>query len=179
MRKGKVEANYLRIAQIWSENSYAIRKKVGCIIVKDKRIISDGYNGTPAGFPNCCEIESEDGLHTKPEVLHAEANAITKLAKSTNSSVGSTLYVTCSPCFDCAKLIIQAGIKQVYYLEQYRDTRGLDLLVKAGIEVYQVIIKDLDDFCPDSDTCKNFCPCICDEHCDYEPNIIKYESSQC
>ena len=174
----KVDAKYLRMAKIWSENSHAIRNKVGCIIVKDRRIISDGYNGTPTGFDNCCEVKSLDGtLHTKPEVLHAEANAITKLAKSTNSSEGATLYVTCSPCFDCAKLIIQAGIKQVYYLEEYRDTNGLDLLVKAGLEVYKVIIKPKNDFCKDSDTCKNFCPYICDEHCCYEPNIVKYESN--
>ena len=113
MKKSKVD-KYLRMAQIWSENSHSIRKKVGCIIVKDKRIISDGYNGTPTGFTNICEVESLDGtLHTKPEVLHAEANAITKLAKSTNSSEGATLYVKCSMCFDCAKIIIQAGIKQV------------------------------------------------------------------
>lgn len=194
MKKSKVDAKYLRMAQIWSENSHAIRKKVGCIIVKDKRIISDGYNGTPTGFENKCEdtryvdekrcrlcerdhCEGCDNIDTftKPYVLHAEANAITELAKSTNSSEGATLYVTCSPCFDCAKLIIQAGIKHVYYLEEYRDTKGLDLLVKVGVEVYKVIIKPKDDFCPDSDTCKNFCPCICDEHCCYEPNIVKYE----
>ena len=133
----------MRMAKVWAENSHAIRNKVGALIVKDNMIISDGYNGMPSGFDNCCEDEiwtcrPEDGpmmeLKTKPEVLHAEANAITKLAKSTQSSDGATLYVTLSPCFECAKLIIQSGIKKVYYAEVYRNTDGLDLLNKAGIE---------------------------------------------
>lgn len=147
----KHDSQYMRIAKIWSENSHARRHKVGAIIVKNNTIISDGYNGMPAGFDNCCENEihsfrPEDGeyveLVTKPEVLHAEANAITKLAKSTQSSVGATLYVTMSPCIECAKLIIQAGIQKVYYDEIYRNTDGLELLKKAGIEIEQLNIKE-------------------------------------
>lgn len=177
----KHDLQYMRIAHIWSENSSAVRHKVGAIIVKDGMIISDGYNGTPSGFDNCCETyEPQNGcqkkfleedisgigcqgeLHTliegnvakyvckyadrckfaksvtKPEVLHAEANAITKLAKTTNSSDGATLYVTMSPCIECAKLIIQSGIKKVYYDEIYRNTDGLELLEKAGIETIQL-----------------------------------------
>lgn len=143
----KFDKQYLRIAKIWAENSHAVRSKVGSIIVKDNMIISDGYNGTPSGFDNCCEYEihsfrPEDGefieLKTKPEVLHAEANAITKLAKSTQSSDGATLYVTMSPCFECAKLIIQSGIKRVVYEEEYRKTDGLELLKKAGIIVEKI-----------------------------------------
>lgn len=159
------DTQYLRIAKIWGENSFSRRNKVGAIIVKDGMIISDGYNGTPKGFDNNCEnevkcdVESDslDGgasicktynndcskcphhyLVTKPEVLHAEANAITKVAKSTNSSDGSTLYVTLSPCLECSKLIIQSGIKRVVYNEVYRNTDGLELLKKAGIEVEQI-----------------------------------------
>ena len=164
----KYDSKYIRMAKIWAENSYAIRNKVGALLVKDGMIISDGYNGTPKGFDNICENEvkcdiedvefdSLDGgasvcktydsdcnkcphhyLVTKPEVLHAEANAITKVAKSTNSSDGSTLYVTLSPCLECSKLIIQAGIKRVVYADEYRDTSGLDLLRKAGIKVEQI-----------------------------------------
>ena len=119
------------MAKIWSENSYCQRRKVGAILVKDKMIISDGYNGTPSGFPNICEDENN---LTFPYVLHAEANAITKVAKSNNSSDGSTLYVTDSPCIECAKLIIQAGIKRVVYSKLYRITDGLDLLKIAGIK---------------------------------------------
>ena len=130
---------YLSMAQTWSQLSKAVRKKVGCIIVKDGTIISDGYNGTPSGFDNACEEEdpkSFDGeLITKPEVLHAESNAITKLAKSTQSSDGSTLYITISPCLDCSKLIIQSGIKRVVYKEFYRNDDGVKLLKKAQIEV--------------------------------------------
>ena len=122
----------MRMAHIWAENSYCQRRKVGALIVKDKMIISDGYNGTPAGFENVCE--DEDGL-TKPYVLHAEANAITKIARSNNNSDGATLYVTASPCIECAKLIVQAGIKRVVYSEKYRLTDGIDLLERAGIEV--------------------------------------------
>lgn len=127
-----LDKRYLRMAQIWSENSYCERRKVGALIVKDKMIISDGYNGTPAGFPNVCE--SEEGV-TLPYVLHAEANAITKVARSNNSSEGSTLYVSTSPCMECSKLIIQAGIKRVVFSELYRITDGLELLRKAGVEV--------------------------------------------
>lgn len=120
------------MADIWAENSYCKRRKVGALIVKDKMIISDGYNGTPAGFENVCE-DDESGL-TKPYVLHAEANAITKIARSGNCSDGATLYVTTSPCIECSKLIIQAGIKRVVYREKYRVTDGLDLLERAGVE---------------------------------------------
>lgn len=127
-----LDRRYLRMAKIWSENSYCIRRKVGALIVKDKMIISDGYNGTPSGFDNICE--SDEGV-TFPHVLHAEANAITKVARSNNSSEGSTLYVTASPCLECSKLIIQAGIKRVVFYDMYRITDGLDLLRKAGIEV--------------------------------------------
>ena len=123
------------MAQIWSENSYCIRRQVGALIVKDKMIISDGYNGTPVGFENVCEDENE---HTKPYVLHAEANAITKVAQSNNSSQGATLYVTTSPCIECSKLIIQAGIRRVVFGEYYRITDGVELLKRAGIECVQM-----------------------------------------
>jgi dCMP deaminase len=126
-----LDKRYLRMARIWAENSYCQRRQVGAIIVKDKMIISDGYNGTPVGFENICE--DENGL-TKPYVLHAEANAITKVARSNNSSNGATLYVTASPCLECAKLIIQSGIKRVVFNELYRITDGIDLLTRAGIE---------------------------------------------
>lgn len=127
-----LDMRYLRMARIWSENSYCTRRQVGAILVKDKMIISDGYNGTPSGFPNVCE--SDEGV-TFPWVLHAEANAITKVARSNNSSEGSTLYVSTSPCMECSKLIIQAGIKRVVFSELYRITDGLDLLRKAGVAV--------------------------------------------
>lgn len=127
-----LDSRYLRMARIWAENSYCKRRQVGCLVVKDKMIISDGYNGTPSGFENICE---DDGNTTKPYVLHAEANAITKLARSGNSSDGSTLYVTASPCLECAKLIIQCGIKRVVYSEKYRIEDGILLLKRAGIEV--------------------------------------------
>lgn len=130
-----LDKRYLRMATIWAENSYCERRKVGAILVKDKMIISDGYNGTPAGFENVCEDEA--GV-TKPYVLHAEANAITKVARSNNSSDGSTLYVTASPCVECAKLIIQAGIKRVVYNELYRITSGIDLLARAGVECVHI-----------------------------------------
>lgn len=127
-----LDNRYLRMARIWAENSYCLRRQVGALVVKDKMIISDGYNGTPSGFENICEDEA--GV-TKPYVLHAEANAITKLARSGNNSEDSTLYVTASPCIECAKLIIQAGIRRVVYGEKYRLTDGIDLLKRAGIEV--------------------------------------------
>lgn len=126
------DRRYLRMAAVWAENSYCVRRKVGALLVKDRMIISDGFNGTPSGFENVCE--NEDGL-TKACVLHAEANAITKVARSGNNSDGATLYVTASPCIECAKLIIQSGIKRVVYGEQYRLTDGLDLLRRAGIEL--------------------------------------------
>ncbi|MBM6993217.1 MAG: dCMP deaminase family protein [Prevotella sp.] len=127
-----LDSRYLRMARIWSENSYCQRRKVGALVVKNKMIISDGYNGTPSGFENVCEDENN---LTKPYVLHAEANAITKLARSHNNSEGATLYVTASPCIECAKLIIQAGIKRVVYGETYRLDDGIRLLQRAGIEV--------------------------------------------
>ena len=127
-----LDYRYLRMARIWAENSYCQRRQVGALVVKNKMIISDGYNGTPSGFENICEDEA--GI-TKPYVLHAEANAITKLARSGNNSENSTLYVTASPCIECAKLIIQAGIRRVVYGEKYRLTDGIDLLERAGIEV--------------------------------------------
>jgi dCMP deaminase len=131
-KQKQFDLSYLRMAQVWSENSYCVRRKVGALIVKDKMIISDGYNGTPAGFENVCE---NDLGQTKSYVLHAEANAITKVAKSNNSSEGATLYVTDAPCMECAKLIIQAGIRRVVYNKDYRNTEGLELLERAGIEI--------------------------------------------
>jgi len=130
----KFDKSYLEMAEIWAQNSYCKRRKVGALLVKDRMIISDGYNGTPSGFENICE--DEDGV-TKPYVLHAEANAITKVAKSGNSSEGATLYVTASPCLECAKLIIQSGIKRVVYRDAYRLQDGVELLRRAGIEVEQ------------------------------------------
>ena len=127
-----LDLRYLRMASIWAENSYCERRKVGALVVKNKMIISDGYNGTPSGFENVCE---DSNNVTKPYVLHAEANAITKLARSNNNSDGSTLYVTAAPCIEGAKLIIQAGIKRVVYGEKYRLEEGLDLLRRANIEV--------------------------------------------
>ncbi|WP_372653408.1 cytidine/deoxycytidylate deaminase family protein [Draconibacterium sp.] len=132
-----LDQRYLKMADIWAQNSYCKRRQVGALIVKDKMIISDGYNGTPAGFENICE--DEDNI-TKPYVLHAEANAITKVAKSGNSSDGATLYVTSSPCLECSKLIIQAGIKRVVFTESYRLEDGINLLKRADIEVKQVDI---------------------------------------
>ena len=130
----KFDRSYLQMAEIWAQNSYCKRRKVGALLVKDRTIISDGYNGTPSGFENICE--DENGV-TKPYVLHAEANAITKVAKSGSSSEGATLYVTASPCAECAKLIIQAGISRVVYRDAYRLTDGIDLLKRAGIQVEQ------------------------------------------
>ncbi len=137
-----LDRRYLRMAGIWSENSYCKRRKVGALIVKDKMIISDGYNGTPAGFENVCE---DARGNTYPYVLHAEANAITKVARSNNSSEGATLYVTTSPCMECSKLIIQAGIRRVVYSELYRICDGLELLRKAGVETVFVPVTDTKD----------------------------------
>lgn len=135
----KYDKAYLKIANEWSQLSYCQRKKVGAIIVRDRMIISDGYNGTPTGFDNCCE--DEQGL-TNWYVLHAEANAILKVARSTQSCEGATLYITLSPCKECSKLIHQSGIKRVVYQLGYRDTTGVDFLEKAGVIVEQ--IEDLD-----------------------------------
>ncbi len=130
-----LDQRYLRMAAIWAQNSYCLRRQVGALLVRDKMIISDGYNGTPSGFENNCEDENN---HTKPYVLHAEANAITKVAKSGNSSEGATLYVTSSPCLECSKLIIQAGIRRVVFTENYRLEDGINLLKRAKIEVVQI-----------------------------------------
>jgi len=132
----KLDKRYLEMAKIWAENSYCKRRKVGALIVKDKMIISDGYNGTPSGFENICEDENEK---TKAYVLHAEANAITKVAKSSNSSEGATLYVTTSPCIECSKLIIQSGIKRVVFVEKYRRTNGIELLERVGVEIVHLV----------------------------------------
>jgi len=137
-----LDQRYLRMAMIWAQNSYCRRRKVGALLVKEKMIISDGYNGTPSGFENCCEDENNQ---TRPYVLHAEANAITKVAKSNNSSDGATLYVTSSPCLECAKLIIQAGIKRVVFTENYRIEDGINLLKRADIEVKQVELQKMED----------------------------------
>ena len=134
-KQRQLDLRYLRMASIWAENSYCVRRKVGALIVKDKMIISDGYNGTPSGFENICE--DEEG-RTKSYVLHAEANAITKVAKSANNCDGSTLYITAAPCIECAKLIIQAGIKRVVYCDDYHSDDGILLLKRIGIEVTQV-----------------------------------------
>jgi dCMP deaminase len=138
-KQRQFDINYLKMASIWAKNSYCKRRQVGALIVKEKMIISDGYNGTPAGFENLCE---DDNDHTKPYVLHAEANAITKVAKSGNSSEGSTLYVTASPCIECAKLIIQAGIIRVVYSDSYRCEDGLNLLERAGINTLYLPINE-------------------------------------
>jgi len=137
-KQAQFDRRYLRMAQIWAENSYCKRRQVGALIVKDKMIISDGYNGTPSGFENVCEDENNV---TKPYVLHAEANAITKVARSNNSSENATLYITDSPCMECAKLIIQSGIKRVVFSNQYRNLEGLDLLKRAGIEIIYIDIE--------------------------------------
>ena len=134
-KQSVIDRRYLRMAEIWAENSYCVRRKVGAIIVKDRMIISDGYNGTPTGFENVCE--DNDGL-TKPYVLHAEANAITKLARSNNSGQDATLYITASPCIECAKLIIQTGIRRVVFNELYRLSDGIDLLHRAGVECVHI-----------------------------------------
>lgn len=134
----KFDKAYLRIASEWAKLSHCKRKKVGAIIVKDRMIISDGFNGTPSGFENECECE--EGL-TKWYVLHAEANAILKVANSTQSCEGATLYLTLSPCKECSKLIHQSGIKRLVYIDEYKDTAGVDFLMKARVEVCK--IKDI------------------------------------
>ena len=139
-----LDVRYMRMARIWAENSYCKRRRVGALIIKDKMIISDGYNGTPSGFENVCEDENNV---TKPYVLHAEANAITKIARSGNNSDGATLYVTTSPCIECAKLIIQAGIRRVIYGEKYRIEDGINLLKRANIDVEYVSV---DEDCADN-----------------------------
>lgn len=131
----KLDKRYLQMAQIWAQNSYCQRRKVGALLVKEKMIISDGYNGTPEGFENICEDKENV---TKPYVLHAEANAITKVAKSNNNSNGATLYVTTSPCIECSKLIIQSGIKRVVFNDKYHNTDGLELLKRAKIEILHI-----------------------------------------
>lgn len=135
-----LDERYLRMATIWAENSYCVRRQVGALLVKDKMIISDGYNGTPSGFENVCEDENNK---TKPYVLHAEANAITKVAKSNNSSDGATMYVTSSPCVECAKLIIQAGIRRVVFSDEYHIYDGIDLLERAKVEVVRVNLNEI------------------------------------
>lgn len=139
-KQRQFDKSYLKMAGIWAANSYCNRRQVGALIVKDRSIISDGYNGTPCGFENVCE--DENGC-TKPYVLHAEANAITKMAKSHNSSNGATLYVTAAPCLECSKLIIQSGICRVVYRDAYRLTDGIDLLERAGIKVEQIPAEEL------------------------------------
>ncbi len=134
-KQERYDLAYLRMAQEWAQLSHCARRKVGALIVKDRMIISDGYNGTPTGFENCCE--DEEG-YTKWYVLHAEANAILKVAGSTHSCKGATLYLTMSPCKDCSKLIHQAGIKRLVYIERYKDSNGLDFLAKAGVEIHQI-----------------------------------------
>lgn len=138
-KQDKLDQRYVRMALVWAENSYCKRRQVGALIVKDKMIISDGYNGTPSGFENVCEDEN---YKTKPYVLHAEANAITKVAKSSNSSENATLYVTATPCIECAKLIIQAGIVRVVYSEEYHSTEGKELLERANVEVKYINVKE-------------------------------------
>ena len=148
-KKSQLDETYLRMANLWGLLSKAKRKQVGCLIVKNGQIISDGYNGTPAGYDNTCEFvnegfleRAENKLQTKPEVLHAESNALMKLAKSTNSSDGCTIYLTMSPCFDCAKLIIQAGVKRVVYSEAYRNTSGVDFLRKNNIKCKKLTVTE-------------------------------------
>lgn len=138
-KQTELDIRYLRMAGIWAENSYCERRKVGALIVKNQMIISDGYNGTPAGFENVCEDENNV---TKPYVLHAEANAITKIARSSNNSEDATLYVTDAPCIECSKLIIQAGIRRVIYNRTYRLEDGINLLKRAGIEVIHLPISE-------------------------------------
>ncbi|MBR4713911.1 MAG: dCMP deaminase family protein [Paludibacteraceae bacterium] len=141
-KRHQFDLRYMRMAKIWAENSYCERRKVGALIVKERMIISDGYNGTPCGFENVCEDENNK---TKPYVLHAEANAITKVARSSNSSEGATLYVTSSPCIECAKLIIQAGIRRVVYEEEYHTPDGIELLKRAGVEIEHLKIESNKD----------------------------------
>jgi len=139
-KQAQFDRSYLKMAAVWAQNSYCQRRQVGALIVKDRMIISDGYNGTPSGFENVCEDEAGN---TKPYVLHAEANAITKVAKSNNSSEGATLYITSSPCVECAKLIIQAGINRVVFSNEYRISDGIELLKRADIEIVYIKNEDL------------------------------------
>ncbi len=140
-KQHQLDIRYLRMARIWAENSYCVRRQVGALIVKDKMIISDGYNGTPSGFENVCEDEVTG--RTKPYVLHAEANAITKVAKSANNCDGATLYITASPCMECSKLIIQAGIRRVVWCDDYHTDEGVELLRRVGIETVKIDPADL------------------------------------
>jgi dCMP deaminase len=135
LKQERYDKAYLRMATEWAKLSHCTRKQVGAIIVKDNIIIADGFNGTPSGFENCCETDQGD---THWYVLHAEANAILKLARSNNRGTNSTLYITLSPCRDCSKLVLQAGIKRVVYMNGYKDTTGIDFLTKAGIDVLQI-----------------------------------------
>ena len=144
-KQRELDFTYLEMATSWSQLSKAKRKKVGCLVVKDGQIISDGYNGTPKGYDNDCEFETRFGFETRPEVLHAESNALMKLAKSTNSSENCTIYLTLSPCFECSKLLVQAGVKRVVYNEQYRDTSGLEFLKVNGIEVEQLRMYEINE----------------------------------
>jgi dCMP deaminase len=141
-KQSDLDKTYLKMTDQWGQLSKAKRKKVGCLIVKGGQIISDGYNGTPAGYDNNCEYETRFGYETKPEVLHAESNALMKLAKSTNSSRDSTIYLTMSPCFDCAKLIIQAGVKRVVYSDTYRIDKGIEFLRRNNVIADLVTINE-------------------------------------
>ena len=149
----KLDKAYMDIAYIWSLQSHCERNKVGCIIVKDNMIISDGYNGTPAGYDNNCEYETRFGYETRPEVLHAESNALMKLAKSANSSKDSTIYLSISPCFDCAKLIIQAGVKRVVYIETYRIEKGIEFLRSNNIIAERVTVPEVTTISAIHDSC--------------------------
>ena len=159
-----LDITYLKMADEWAQLSKAKRRKVGCLIVRDGQIISDGYNGTPAGFDNACEFvnegfldQAENKLQTKPEVLHAESNALMKLAKSTNSSKDSTIYLTMSPCFDCAKLIIQAGVIRVVYSEKYRNQEGIKFLRSNNVIAERVTIPDVRTISAIHDSCGYDC----------------------
>ena len=135
LKQKKYDIAYLKMAKEWTKLSYCHRRQVGALIVKDKMIISDGYNGTPTGFENVCEDEENN---TKWYVLHAEANAIMKVAASTQSCEGATLYITLSPCRECSKLIFQSGIKRVVYIVEYKDKTGIDFLKKSGLEIVHI-----------------------------------------
>ena len=159
-----LDVTYLRMADEWAQLSKAVRRKVGCLIVKDDQIISDGYNGTPAGFDNTCEFvnegfldRAENKLQTKPEVLHAESNALMKLAKSTNSSKDSTIYLTMSPCFDCAKLIIQAGVIRVVFSEKYRNQEGIKFLHSNNVIAERVTVPRVRTISAIHDSCGYDC----------------------
>ena len=153
----ELDTTYLKMADEWGQLSKAKRRKVGCLIVKDGQIISDGYNGTPAGYDNNCEYETRFGYETKPEVLHAESNALMKLAKSTNSSKDSTIYLTMSPCFDCAKLIIQAGVIRVVYSEKYRNQEGIKFLRSNNVIAERVTIPEVRTISAIHDSCGYDC----------------------